>query len=284
MKTRSLWQWAVVAVTLILAFPLQATTSQESAVVINLAGKQRMLTQKMSKEILLIAKGIEAEANKADLKKTAALFDKTLNGLIQGDPSLGLPKTEDPAILAQLEKVKGLWQGFKKDVDAVLGGNTGGEVLKDVAMRNLPLLREMNKAVQMYAKAAGSKLSPEMATTINLAGKQRMLTQKMTKELLLVANGIDPDANKAALKKTVALFDRTLKGLLEGDPDLGLPGTRDPAIRKQLGVVQGLWAEYKPVLDAVDISDAGLTKAARLNLPLLKEMNKAVKMYEAAVK
>jgi nitrate/nitrite-specific signal transduction histidine kinase len=269
---------------LILAFPVQATTSQESAVVINLAGKQRMLTQKMSKEILLVAKGIEADANKANLEKTAALFDKTLNGLINGDKGLGLPKTEDPAILAQLEKVKALWQGFKKNVDAVLGGDTDSKVLEDVAKQNVPLLKEMNKAVQMYAKAGGSELSPEMATTINLAGKQRMLTQKMTKELLLVANGIDPDTNKTALKKTVALFDRTLKGLLEGDPDLDLSGTQDPAIRKQLGVVQGLWAEYKPVLDAVDVSDAGLAKAARLNLPLLKEMNKAVKMYEASVK
>ncbi len=49
----------------------------------------------------------------------------------------------------------------------------------------------MNRAVGMYAKASGSKLDPKMADTINRAGKQRMLTQKMTKELLLIANGID---------------------------------------------------------------------------------------------
>jgi hypothetical protein len=124
----------------------------------------------------------------------------------------------------------------------------------------------------------------EMAGVINLAGKQRMLTQKMTKELLLVAIGIDADANKANLAKTVALFDRTLKGLKDGDKDLGLPGTKDPAILAQLDIVTMLWGEYKPVLDAVDVSDAGLAKAAVLNLPLLKSMNTAVKMYEASVK
>ncbi len=111
-----------------------------------------------------------------------------------------------------------------------------------------------------------------------------MLTQKMTKELLLVANNISADANKESLDKTAALFDRKLKGLLEGDEGLGLPGTKDAAIRDQLAVVQKLWSDYKPVLDAVDTSDAGLTKAADLNLPLLKNMNKAVKMYEASVK
>ncbi len=261
-----------------------AISKQEMGTVINLAGKQRMLTQKMSKEILLIAKGIDVEANKANLKKTADLFDRTLKGLVDGDAGLGLPKTTDQAILAQLAKVSALWAEFKPNVDAALNGKIDEGVLKKVAAQNLPLLKEMNKAVQMYAKMSGSDLDPAMATTINLAGKQRMLTQKMTKELLLVANGIDVEANKAALHKTVALFERTLKGLFDGDSELGLPGTKDPAIRKQLEVVQGLWAEYKPILDKVDTSPEGLAKAAKLNLPLLKEMNKAVKMYEKSVK
>jgi hypothetical protein len=269
---------------LFLSVGSQAATKEEMGATINLAGKQRMLTQKMSKEALLIAKGIDAGDNKANLKKTASLFDKTLVGLVDGDASMGLPKTTDPAILKQLEVVKALWVEFKVSIDAAAGGDTSAGVLDKIATQNLPLLKEMNKAVQMYAKAAGSTLDPAVATTINLAGKQRMLTQKMTKELLLVANGIDADANKANLAKTVALFDRTLKGLKDGDKDLGLPGTKDQAILAQLAVVAKLWNEYKPVLDAVDVSDAGLAKAAKLNLPLLKNLNKAVKMYEASVK
>ena len=261
-----------------------AFSKQQMGTVINLAGKQRMLTQKMSKEILLIAKGIDVDANRANLKKTADLFDKTLKGLVDGDASLGLPKTTDAAILAQLGKVSELWAAFKPNVDAAIAGAPGKAVLEKVAAQNLPLLKNMNKAVQMYAKMSGSNLDPAMATTINLAGKQRMLTQKMTKELLLIANGIDVDANKANLRKTVGLFERTLKGLFDGDADLGLPGTKNAAIRAQLEVVQGLWNEYKPVLDKADTSAAGLAKAAKLNIPLLKEMNKAVKMYEKSVK
>ncbi|HEC17620.1 MAG TPA: hypothetical protein ENI99_13755 [Sedimenticola sp.] len=267
-----------------LAFGVQAASKQEMGKVINLAGKQRMLTQKMSKEILLVAKGVDAEANKANLKKTADLFDKTLKGLINGDASLGLPKTEDAAILKQLDTVTHLWGEFRKNVDAVLSGNYGKDVLHNVAKQNLPLLKNMNKAVQMYAKLSGSSLAPEMATTINLAGKQRMLTQKMTKELLLVANGIDVEANKASLAKTVDLFERTLKGLVNGDASLGLPGTKNPEILAQLEVVQKLWDDYKPVLASVDTSDAGLAKAAKINIPLLVNMNKAVKLFEKSIK
>jgi nitrate/nitrite-specific signal transduction histidine kinase len=272
---------AILACILALSFNAQAA---DMGKVINLAGKQRMLTQKMSKEALLVAKGIDVNQNKANLQKTAALFDKTLKGLINGDADLGLPKTEDAAILAQLNKVSGLWAAFKPSIESAAAGDTNKEVLGKIATGNLPLLVEMNKAVKMYEKAASSTLSAGMAKTINLAGKQRMLTQKMTKELLLIANGIVVDENKANLAKTVALFDKTLKGLLEGDADLGLPKTEDAAIRAQLGTVQKLWAEYQPIVAKADTSDVALQKAAQLNLPLLKEMNKAVGMYAKSAK
>jgi len=50
-----------------------------------------------------------------------------------------------------------------------------------VAKNNLPLLKQMNKAVGLYekdAKKGGLKSAPGLAATINLSGKQRMLTIK----------------------------------------------------------------------------------------------------------
>ncbi len=280
MKRRTPLQWLAMLLVLALAGAAQAATKHETAVQINLAGKQRMLTQKMTKEMLFIARGIDVQSNQAALKKTAMLFETTLDGLVVGNPQLGLPPTEDPAIVQQLAKVKSLWADYKKYVDAALAGNMTHAMLEDIERLNMPLLKEMNKAVQMYAKAGGSKISPALANTINLAGKQRMLTQKMTKELLFIANGVHPEKNKAELQKTVALFDRTLKGLMHGDKELGLPGTKDPKILAQLQEVQKLWQQYKPILDKADVSDAALEQAAKLNLLLLHEMNKAVKMFE----
>jgi hypothetical protein len=253
-----------------------AQTKQQSGTVINLAGKQRMLTQKMSKEALFMAKGIDVDTNKASLTKTAKLFDKTLKGLVAGDADLNLPKTENKDILAQLEVVTKLWTPFKANIDKVVAGKSDKATLEAIAKENLPLLKNMNKAVGMFAKASGSKLDPEMAKTINLAGKQRMLTQKMTKELLLVANGIDADANKANAKKTGELFETTLKGLTDK--------CKNEDIKKQLGVVAKLWADYKEIVVKADTSDASLKKAEELNMPLLKNMNKAVKMFEASIK
>ncbi|SFV52534.1 Nitric oxide-responding transcriptional regulator Dnr (Crp/Fnr family) [hydrothermal vent metagenome] len=274
---KKLFSAAALSVSLTLGTTIGATTlqaneatqtKQQSGTVINLAGKQRMLTQKMSKEALFIAKGINADANKANLAKTVALFDKTLKGLVAGDESLKLPATTNKEILAQLQVVTDLWTPFKSAIEK-------GD-LAAINKENIPLLKNMNKAVGMYAEASGSTIDPAMAKKINLAGKQRMLSQKMTKELLLVANGIDADANAKNAKETVALFDKTLKELTAG--------CKQDAIKAQFGVVAKTLAEYRPIIDKVDTSDEALAKAEKLNMSLLKESNKAVQMLEASIK
>ncbi len=264
-------------------------TAAEYGVILNLSGKQRMLTQKMSKEMMLVALGVDKAANLNNIKKTAGLFDKTLKGLRDGDIDLGLPQTSSKRILKQLTKIDNLWSGFHKIVQGVLDkGSVSDEQVAEIASQNLPLLKQMNKCVKLYekdAKKAGLKSDPSLAVTLNLSGKQRMLSQKMSKEFLLIAKGHDTENNKLNLLETYSLFERTLKGLLDGDVTLDLPGTKNPEIRKQLGVVDGLWITFKPIVAAgvdpktISISDGMIKELAATNLPLLKQMNKAVGMY-----
>ncbi len=268
----------------------EGPTSADYGVVLNLSGKQRMLTQKMCKEMMLIALGVDAEGNLANLEKTSSLFDKTLKGLRNGSEELRLPPTSSARILRQLNKIDKIWAGFYPVVKDVLSSKSvDKEQVAVVAKNNLPLLKQMNKAVGLYekdAKKGGLKAAPGLAATINLSGKQRMLTQKMSKEFLLVAYGHDVENNKLSLIETYSLFERTLKGLLDGDDTLGLPGTKPEYIRAQLGVVDGLWKEFKPIVEAgadyktKTIENDMVEKLANTNLPLLKEMNKAVGMYE----
>lgn len=263
---------------------------RQMGVTINLAGKLRMLSQKISKEVFLVAKDIDAAKNRDSLGKTMALFDKTLKGLISGDSDLKLVKVENKKILTQLKKVAKLWKNFRESVSTVLGGKISKAVLGKIARNNLTLLNNMDKAVKMFEKDArktgGVPLNQGMAVTLNLSGKQRMLTQKMTKELLLVSLGIDADKNKINLKETTSLFNQTLRGLLDGNKELELVGTGNSKIREQLGTVEKLWNEFKPLIDETvanrsnNVPYETLTKASKLNLPLLKEMNIAVKMYE----
>ncbi len=261
-----------------LSLAVQATTQFEWRMIFYFAGKQRMLTQKMSKEILFIAKEINIEENKHNLRKTARLFDWTLKGLRNGERRLYLVKIDNPAIMQQLDTVAQLWEIFRLNVDDVLAGDTSLAVLKKVAEQNMPLLENMDKAVKLYENLSNLNLEPSRARVLNLTGKQRMLTQKMTKEFLLIANGIAPKENKVNMKKTMKLFERTLMGLLDGDAELGLPGTKNFAIRNQLSAVKKIWDRYKVVLNKSQVSQKDLLKVAQLNMLLLKEMNNAMKI------
>jgi len=261
-------------------------TDKEMGIIINLAGKQRMLTQKMSKHSLLIAEKIEVKKNTEDLKKAAELFDRTLKGLMYGDKGLRLAKTDSKEIFAQLKKVQNLWIDFKKYIDAVLAGDTSKEVLNNIAKKNVPLLKNMHKAVTMFVAKSGklSKLNIDTANDINVAGRQRMLTQKMSKELLLIDLGINVKNNRKNLKKTIALFDKSLKALLYGDKEMGLKGCKLNHIKKQLLLVEGYWKQIKPTLNETKYSKPKLKAITdALNLTLV-EMDKAVKMYEQSVK
>lgn len=275
---------SLLMIMLIITGDVLAVTASEYAIVINLSGRQRMLTQKMSKEMLLIANKVDVAGNRANLEKTAKLFDSTLKGLRDGNAEMGLPATEGKLLLKQLAKVSKLWDEFHGLVSPVI---SGGDVdITKVAELNLPLLKNMNTAVRLYEKEAKKATGKSAGVVINLAGKQRMLTQKMSKEMSLVALDHQADNNKSNLRSTASLFDRTLKGLLDGDADLELPGTKDAAIRTQLDVVGQLWKSFKPLverasgIDAKGVTKDDLVQMSKQNLPLLKEMNKAVKMYE----
>ena len=189
--------------------------------------------------------------------------------------------------MKQLDKVRDMYLELKPLFDSVTQGAvlTGSE-MTTLGEKNVPLLKEMNKAVKMYERGAKKALSGDAAAAIviNLAGKQRMLTQKMTKEALLVQLGVAKEDNLLNLRETTALFDRTLNGLIDGDADLELPGTQDATIRAQLEKVSGLWTALSPsfetVLGGSELAADKLAVLSTENVTLLKEMNKGVKLFE----
>jgi hypothetical protein len=271
---------------LLLTIPMLifAMSDKELAHAINLAGKQRMLTQKMSKEALLIFIGIDVQKNAKALKDTSKLFDKTLNGLLNGDKELGLVKSNNKEIEAKLKDVQKLWKPFSKKIEDVASfKNLTDKTFEYIDKNNLPLLKTMNEAVTLYTKLGDSKTSKlKMANDINLAGKQRMLTQKIAKDLLLYQAKINPKRALKSLNESVKLFDETLNGLYNGDKKLNLRGTKLPKIVKQLDIVKQNWLEVKPLIKKA-IKEKGnqdLTKEVIAKLDETKvQMNKAVELY-----
>ncbi len=267
-----------------------APTAEQWGAIMNIAGRQRMLSQKMSKEALMIAADINKEDIRKGLKETIALFEKSLQGLIAGDASMNLPLCESEDILEQLEKVKMLYSEMSQALAKVVqGGGLELEDIKQIAKASLPLLNAADKAVQMFNAEAQNVLvkDPALATVINIAGRQRMLSQKMAKEALLLYLKVDLDVQSQSLAKSAALFDKSLKGLKFGDNEMGLPPLKQDEISAQLDIVESSWLVLKPVADKIasSVAQYAVTKGeintvCALTDTILVESNKAVSMFE----
>lgn len=107
-----------------------------------------------------------------------------------------------------------------------------------------------------------------LSQTINLAGRQRMISQKVMKLYLIAGTGADPKAGDE-WRKWAGEFETALAKL--GDSRLN---TAD--IRSQLTRVSELWASFGKALQARDVA-----AAVDLNERVLTEMNTAVLKYEA---
>ncbi|HHL39733.1 MAG TPA: methyl-accepting chemotaxis protein [Deltaproteobacteria bacterium] len=140
-----------------------AASQDSDGKILNIAGRQRMLTQKMTKEALAI---VEGSNSTEALRATAELFDRSLKALIDGDAKMGVPPVSDAELAAQLDKVKGMWDGFKKNIDKFLSGTHDAESVKYLLANNVPLLKEMNKAVGMYERLQKHKVTRLKITLI----------------------------------------------------------------------------------------------------------------------
>lgn len=117
------------------------------------------------------------------------------------------------------------------------------------------------------------------AAAINVAGAQRMLSQKVAKETLLVGEGMEQNETVQA---TIGQFEAGLRALLEGNKERGIAAVSDEAIRAQLLKSQKVWETYKQhILNYIQSPASDSIRAIQhTSVELLKEANAAVVMME----
>ncbi len=150
---------------------------------INLAGRQRMLTQKMTKELYEFVvttdkSGKPHQEFMEATRMTMKIFDMTLSALKdsgQVPVGLDLKNTEyrfSPAaegeILSQLQKVTTQWKEFSSTIEIILSNRYSDADLKTINVENIRLLKEMNVAVIMMQEKAEASISKLLTSQIIL--------------------------------------------------------------------------------------------------------------------
>ena len=118
------------------------------------------------------------------------------------------------------------------------------------------------------------------AETINIAGAQRMLSQKMSKEALLVHHGV---IERSLMESTMAQFERSHQDLLHGNTERNISRFDDPSIQAQMRTVGEHWQRLRQQLLSVQPNSAlDMPLLQQNSVALIKNMNDAVVMTRLA--
>jgi hemerythrin-like metal-binding protein len=173
--------WSVLVVFLIIVCMFGATwliTSGQKTdgLVINLAGRQRMLAQKIAKSALhssfVSRKDAKADVDAA-IKTQMQVFERTLDALINAGnapttlnpdgPKVKLPKLPEETA-AQLNQFRSVWNQFKETIGKVLAGDAGAA--STLSADTDQVVEAMDRIVTMMAEDSQGKVTTLLVTQI----------------------------------------------------------------------------------------------------------------------
>jgi nitrate/nitrite-specific signal transduction histidine kinase len=197
---------------------------------INKAGRLRMLSQRASKAYLALVQKVETRNAQQVLDKSIALFEKQLAELKAFAPS--------PLIRGTYDALDGAWGDFKRELTGVAPSK---EEAAKVVKLDAAVLALANQGTAQYEAASGKPVGK----LVNIAGRQRMLSQRMAKFYLAGAMQIDEAGSTAEIAKSRAEFLTALE-ILRSAPEA------TAQIRQELVLADAQWMFFNRGLQRLE--------------------------------
>ncbi len=168
---------------------------------VDIAGKQRMFTQRMLKDYAMVGMGNTFGKPAEDLKKVSADFQDHMESLAAYTKSDELKKS--------IATVEALWMPLKK----TLLEAPSKEKVEKLQVDLDALLKASDDTTKLFAKESG-KASGEI---VNKSGRQRMLSQRMASLYMLKVWEVEDPQFKTKLDDAMKLFKTSLAELEKSD-------------------------------------------------------------------
>lgn len=250
----------VAGVALMAALPLSAQARLALSTAINRTARFRALSQRMAKAYAQLFLGVLPDLAREVLTTARQLVHSGFYELDQHEWPADVAK-----LLAEVRAQSGR-------LEALTAQTPTKELVAQVAVQSDRMMDAANAATLALEKLAQGGT----AKLVNLAGRQRMLTQRMAKNYNLQAPGLDSKTARDLLGADAQEFKRALD-------ELGKAPISTPAIRTQLDLAQGQWVFFDAALQR-QTDKRGLEAVATTSERLLEVMNRLTDLYEVALK
>lgn len=118
------------------------------------------------------------------------------------------------------------------------------------------------------------------ALTMDIAGRQRMLSQQMSKDVCILTTGLVEEGTIEQLTKDVGIYQASLMALRNGMPEVGVLPPSTDVMAAELDAVIAEWDSFQPILATV-IADGTITPEEQVTF--FKKMNGLTDKMEAIV-
>ncbi len=258
---------------------------------INNAGKLRTLSQRIPAAACNLQAAVDPFKSSQALKDAVAEFNQIINALKNGDAARGINGVEtNRKTLQAIEAVETAFAPMLQSAEALLQDASNLDAEMIMVKEAMPVL---SAAKLLVSQVSGQYSNPAElvqsdAVRIDIAGRQRMLTQEISREACHILSGIEADTAKADLPRSIQMFEMSMQALRFGMPEAGIKVSDNPAINDGLTLVASNWADLRPHLAAIEAGET-LDRPQRAELfhgltTTLHNMDKVVHMYSDASK
>ena len=238
---------------------LEKQSASSAGRLVNVSGRQRMLSQRMAKAYFQIGQGVDVERSKKILDTSVATFDRQLVELKNYAPTPDIKNT-----YLSLEKT---WLSYK---DVLIGKAPSPDNGRKVLALSEDVLVLAQQGTVQLEKQSTSAAGP----LVNVSGRQRMLSQRMAKFYQASAWGVGDASSTASLEGARKEFNEAL-GMLAAAP------ANTPQIKDSLELVKQQWFFFENALGQKTGGDKRpQTAVATTSERILEEMEGVVGLYE----
>jgi hypothetical protein len=262
-QRRRMVQWVAAGVVLpTWAASVQAQMALSAA--INVSGSFRALSQRMAKAYCQQHLQVLSDAALDVLAKARKQAQAGAAELAKGSTAGAWPAE----LSRQLEEVQKQY-GILNALTAVAPTKASAVAVAEQADRMMAAAQTATESLEKLARAPSARL-------VNLAGRQRMLSQRMAKTYFLLAAGVDAKAAQAQMAADASEFKLALQTLTAAP-------VSTPAIRTELELAQAQWLFFETAMRR-NPDAQGMASVATTSERLLAVMDRLTSLYDTALR